>query len=204
MDIKQRVDNYFKKKSKFGIFSDFLFVAFIIALIFPQSRIEVIAFINKARVAVVNPSVKDTEKMVSLSTTDYNWELESIDGKTNNLSEYKRKVIFLNLWTTWCPPCVAEMPSIQELYDKYKDNDQIVFLMVSNEKPEKIKAFMEKRGFNFPVRITRYQSPKPFHTESIPTTFLVSKSGRIVVRETGAANWGGDKMEKIVNDLIAE
>lgn len=204
MDIKQRVDNYFKKKSKFGIFSDFLFAAFIIALIFPQSRVEVIAFINKARVAVVNPSVKDTENTVSLSTADYNWELESTGGKINNFSDYTGKVIFLNLWATWCPPCVAEMPSIQELYEKYKDNDQIVFIMVSNEKPEKVKAFMEKRGFSFPVRITRYQSPKPFYTESIPTTFLVSKSGKIVIRETGAANWGGDKMEKIVNDLIAE
>ena len=120
MDIKQRVDNYFKKKSKFGIFSDFLFVAFIIALIFPQSRVEVIAFINKARVAVVNPSVKDTENTVSLSTADYNWELESTSSKINNFSDYKGKVIFLNLWATWCPPCVAEMPSIQKLYDKYK------------------------------------------------------------------------------------
>ena len=204
MDIKQKIDNYFKKKSKFGIFSDFLFAAFIIALIFPQSRTEVIAFINKARVAVVNPSVKSADNMVSLSANDYNWEFESMSGKTHKLSDYQNKVIFLNLWATWCPPCIAEMPSIQELYNNYKDNDQIVFLIVSNEKPEKIRAFMKKRGFTFPVQITRYQMPKPFYTESIPTTFLVSKLGKIVVKETGAANWAGDKMQKIVNDLIAE
>lgn len=204
MDIKQRVDNYFKKKSKFGIFSDFLFFAFIIALIFPQSRIEVIAFINKARVAVVNPSVKDTKNRVTLSSGDYNWEFETVEGKKNNLANYKGKVIFLNLWATWCPPCVAEMPSIQELYDKYKNNDQVAFIIVSSEKPEKVKAFMKKRGFTFPVKITHYQMPKPFYTKSIPTTFLVSKSGKIVVKETGATNWAGEKMQKIVNDLIAE
>ena len=94
------------------------------------------------------------------------------------------------------------MPSIQELYDKYKDNEQIVFLIVSNEKTQKVNAFMQKRGFTFPVPITHYKMPEPFFTQSIPTTFLVSKSGKIVVKETGAANWGGEKMQKIVNELI--
>ena len=101
MDIKQKIGNYFKKKSKFGIFSDFLFAAFIIALIFPQSRVELIAFINKARVAVVNPSVKDTDNTVSLSTADYNWELESTGGEINNFSDYKGKVVLLDFWGFW-------------------------------------------------------------------------------------------------------
>ncbi|RLD84066.1 MAG: TlpA family protein disulfide reductase [Bacteroidetes bacterium] len=204
MDIKGKVNNYFKKKSKFSIFSDFLFIAFIIALLIPQSRVEVIAFVNKIRVAIINPSVENSENTVMLSDKDYNWQVESLDGEKNLLADYKGKVIFLNLWATWCPPCIAEMPSIQDLYDKYKDNEQMVFLIVSNEKVEKVSTFMKKRGFTFPVQITHYQLPKPFYTESIPTTFLVSKSGKIVVKETGAANWGGEKMQKIVDDLIAE
>ncbi|MEN8123231.1 MAG: TlpA disulfide reductase family protein [Bacteroidota bacterium] len=204
MDIKERVNNYFKKKSKFSIFSDFLFVAFIIALIIPQSRVEVVAFVNKIRVAIINPSVESSENSVKLTDEDYLWPVESLDGETKMLADFKGKVIFLNLWATWCPPCIAEMPSIQDLHEKYKDNDQIVFLIVSNEKKEKVSAFMKKRGFTFPVKITHYQLPKPFYTESIPTTFLVSKTGEIVIKETGAANWGGEKMQKIVNDLIAE
>ena len=204
MNIKEKVSNYFKKKSKFSIFSDFLFIAFIIALIIPQSRVEVIAFVNKIRVAIINPSVESSENIVMLSDDNYNWEVESLDGEKSLLADHKGKVIFLNLWATWCPPCIAEMPSIQDLYDKYKDNEQVVFLIVSNEKVEKVSAFMKKRGFTFPVQVTHYQLPKPFYTESIPTTFLVSKSGKIVVKETGAANWGGEKMQKIVDDLIAE
>lgn len=204
MNIKEKVNNYFKKKSKLSIFSDFLFVAFIIALIIPQSRMEIIAFVNKIRVAIVNPSVESSENIVILSEEDYNWQVESLNGEKNLLTDYRGKVIFLNLWATWCPPCIAEMPGIQDLYGKYKDNDQVVFLIVSNEKVEKVSAFMKKRGFTFPVKITRYQLPKPFYTESIPTTFLVSKSGKIVIKETGAANWGGEKMQKIVNELIAE
>ncbi len=204
MNIKEKATNYFKKKSKFSIFSDFLFVAFIISLLIPQSRTEVIAFVNKIRVAVINPSVESSENTVTISDNDYNWEFENLSGEKALLSDYKGKVIFLNLWATWCPPCIAEMPSIQELYDKYKDNEQIVFLIVSNEKTEKVSAFIQKRGFTFPVQITRYQLPKPFYTQSIPTTFLVSKSGKIVVKETGAANWGGEKMQKIVDELINE
>jgi len=187
MNIKEKVNNYFKKKSKFSIFSDFLFIAFIIALLVPQSRVEVITFVNKIRVAIINPSVESSENTVKLSNEDYQWQVESLDGEKSLLSDYKGKVIFLNLWATWCPPCIAEMPSIQDLYDNYKDNDQLVFLIVSNEKAEKVSAFMKKRGFTFPVQITHYQLPKPFYTESIPTSFLVSKSGEIVIKETGAA-----------------
>ncbi len=96
------------------------------------------------------------------------------------------------------------MPSIEKLYNIYKDNEQVVFIIVSNESEEKVKTFMKKRGFKFPVYVSKFKLPDVFATQSIPTTFLVSKSGKIVVKETGAANWHGNKMQKIVNDLIKE
>ena len=204
MDIKQKFNDYLKKKSKFSIATDILFVAFILALIFPASRIEVMAFINKIRVAVVQPSEKSDTELVQLNSNDFQWSFNDLDGAMHQLADYKGKVLFVNLWATWCPPCVAEMPSIQDLYNKFKDNDQIEFLIISSESPEKVKAFIQKRGFTFPVRITRQQLPDALYTKSIPTTFLISKQGKIIVKEIGAANWGGDKMEKIVNKLIAE
>ncbi len=204
MDIKQKFNNYLKKKSKFSIATDILFVAFIIALIFPSSRMEVMAFVNKIRVAIVQPSVKNDENTVQLTDEDFAWQFEEMNGTVHQLDDYKGKVLFINLWATWCPPCVAEMPSIQELYDKFKDEEQIEFLIISSENPEKVKAFIQKRDFTFPVKIARYKLPDALYTKSIPTTFLISKSGRIVVKEVGAANWGGDKMEKIVNKLIKE
>ncbi|MBN1252496.1 MAG: TlpA family protein disulfide reductase [Bacteroidales bacterium] len=204
MNIKEKVKNYYSKKSKFSIFSDIIFAAFIIALIIPQSRVEVIALINKARVLVLQPSVEDNDEIISLTDNDYNWSAKNINGETVELSELKGKVIFVNLWATWCPPCIAEMPSIEKLYNIYKDNDKIAFLIVSNEDEEKVKAFMEKRGFKFPVYVSNFKLPQVLSTESIPTTFLVSKSGKIVVKQVGATNWHGDKMQSIVNKLIAE
>jgi len=203
MNIKERLKKYYSKKSKFSIFSDIIFIAFITALLIPQSRVEVIAFINKARVLVMQPSV-EKENAEVLQFDDYNWSAKKIDGKEINLSDLKDKVIFLNLWATWCPPCIAEMPSIEKLYNIYKDNEQVVFLIVSNESEEKVKAFMQKRGFKFPVYVSQFKLPDVFSTESIPTTFLVSKSGKIVIRETGATNWHGNKMQDIVNELIKE
>ena len=85
-----------------------------------------------------------------------------------------------------------------------KKYDRTEVKVVFTDEPEKVKAFIKKRGFTFPVKIARYQLPDALYTRSIPTTFLISKSGKIMVKETGAANWGGDKMEEIVNDLISE
>ena len=204
MDIKQKFDNYLKKKSKFGIASDVIFIVFIILLIIPSTRIEVVATLQKIRVAIINPSANEEQNAVQLSDKDFAWAFSDLDGTQHQLSDYKGKVLFVNLWATWCPPCVAEMPSIQKLYDKFKANEQIEFLLVSSEDVSTVKAFIKKRGFTFPVKTTRYQLPDALFTKSIPTTYLISKDGKIIVREVGAANWGGDKMEKIVRDLIAE
>ena len=76
--------------------------------------------------------------------------------------------------------------------------------MISNESNEKIKAFVEKRGYTFPVYSSQRQSPAPFVTQSIPTTFVISKSGQILIRETGAYNWGGEKMVSIIEGLLEE
>jgi thiol-disulfide isomerase/thioredoxin len=204
MNLKERIKGYFSKKSKLSIASDIFFVLFIIALLIPQSRLEVMAFVNKIRVAVWNPSVNEKGTSTKLGSADYQLNLVDLQGNNHELSDAKGKVVFFNLWATWCPPCIAEMPAIQELYDKYKDNDQIAFFLVSNEDPQKVSEFIKKRGYSFPVYINNYRLPVAFETNSIPTTFVISKSGEIVINQVGAANWSGDKMLETINGLINE
>ena len=204
MNIKEKFSEYLTKKSKLGIASDVIFIVFIVLLIIPSTRIEVVAALQKIRVAIIQPSVEDEEKAIVLSQQDYAWMFSDLEGNQYRLGDFKGKVLFVNLWATWCPPCVAEMPSIQKLYDKFKDNQQIKFLIISSETKDKVEAFVTKRGFTFPVKTTPYQLPDALYTQSIPTTFLISKQGKIVVKEVGAANWGGDKMEKIVKKLLNE
>jgi peroxiredoxin len=96
------------------------------------------------------------------------------------------------------------MPGIQKLYDTFKDNDKVAFFLVSDEQPSKIKAFIDKKGYDFPVYTSLEQAPKAFYSNSIPTTYVLSKSAVIKIKEVGALNWGGEKSRKIIEDLIAE
>jgi len=202
--LKEKFKSYLKKKSTFGKISDLIFIALIIALFIPGSRLAIGGFVNRIKSYIIEPSIKEDGNETVLSANDYFWELEDISGDKVNLQNYKGKVIFLNLWATWCPPCVGEMPGIQQLYDKFKNNENIVFLLVSTEDSKKVKTFINKREYTFPVYTTEYQSPKVFFSQSIPTTFLISKTGKIKIKETGALNWGGSKMENIIKDLLQE
>lgn len=198
--MKERIKKYWKTKSFLSKAGDAFFLIFVIAMLFPQGRLAIGGAINRVKAFVVDPSIKDDGKLIP--ENDFNWSLQEIDGSKINLSQSKSKVIFINLWATWCPPCVGEMPEIQALYDRFKDNKNIDFYLITNDKISKIKSFIEKRGYTFPVYHSLSDTPISFRTRSIPTTFVISKSGKIVIQKTGAANWGGNKMIKIVDELI--
>ena len=85
---------------------------------------------------------------------DYDWQIVSLNGETVDLNDLKGKVLFINFWATWCPPCVAEMPNIHSLYKKYKkvESDSIVFLMISvDDDWQKVKDFISRKEYTFPV-----------------------------------------------------
>ena len=116
------------KKSK--IYNAIFFLAIALILI-PQTRQPIQVFINKGVALIVKPSVikADERKVIS----NYNWRLKDVSHTTFDFNSAKGKVIVINFWATWCPPCIAEMPSMELLYQNYKDNEDVVFLFVSNE-----------------------------------------------------------------------
>jgi thiol-disulfide isomerase/thioredoxin len=204
MTVKAGFKNYFSKKSKFSIASDIVFLAFLIALIIPQSRMGLIVAVNKIRVAIWNPSLNDRANSKKVKETDFQMLFETLDGKTIDFNQARGKVVFINFWASWCPSCVAEMSSIQELYDKYKDNEGVEFYMVSNEDAQKVSKFMKEKSYTFPVYINHYRLTDAFRTKSIPATFLVSKSGQMVISQVGAAHWSGNKMQETIDALLLE
>jgi len=199
--LKEKFQDYLKKKSVWGKISDVIFIVFIVAMFIPNSRIAIGGFVNRIKSMIVEPDVQ-TENLQTVNFSSINWQLTDLNGSTVNFNDFEGKVVFLNFWATWCPPCVGEMPQIQQLYNKFKNNSEIVFLLVSNEELSKIKPFVDNKEYTFPVYSSKYKSPDIFASQSIPTTFVISKKGKIVVKESGAKNWGGDKMEQIINDLI--
>lgn len=191
-----------KEKSLWNKFSDLFLVVIIIAMLFPQGRMAIGGFINRLKASVYNPTHITKENQIQIKNLD--WPLINTKGESINLNDYKGKVLFINLWATWCPPCVGEMPEIQDLHQHFANEDQIEFLMISNEEFSKINPFMEQRDYSFPVYSSQSKAPPEFNSTSIPTTFLVSKTGEIVIRETGAANWNSQKMIDLINGMIKE
>ena len=119
-------------------------------------------------------------------------QLIDANNEPLDFSDFEGKVVFVNNWASWCPPCIVEMPSIEELKSKLKDED-VVFVMVSFDQ-EKAKAteFIKRKGFDFDVY---FPGPDyPFMTSSIPATFILDKDGKTVSEQVGMADYSGDEI----------
>jgi thiol-disulfide isomerase/thioredoxin len=176
-----------------------IFVALIATLYFTGLHTEVAAFAQRAVLAtgLITPEtmIADEDK----GAIDYSFKLKSIAGEVVELSAFKDKVIFINLWATWCPPCRAEMPSIQALYDKMKDKEEVVFIMLSTDQSEaKVKRFINKKKFDFPVYLAASTVPDVLRSPSIPTTFVIAKNGQIVSKKVGMAKYDTDSFENFL------
>lgn len=140
-----------------------------------------------------------------MKTADYNWSVKDLNGKTVPLKDYKGKVVFLNIWATWCPPCKVEMPSLQKLYDKMKNRKDVVFLTMSSEDTKTVKEFIEKNKYTFPVYILdESKIPEVFQTDSIPATFLITPEGKVAFSDTGCAKWDDVTVVDFINKLAGK
>lgn len=119
---------------------------------------------------------------------DYSWVLHDLKDEPVPFEKYQGRAVFLNLWATWCPPCVAELPSIANLAGNPRLKD-VAFLCVStDESAEVVRSFM--KGKNWPMTVLRATDlPQEFMTDGIPATFLIAPDGRVVTAEVGAAQW---------------
>jgi thiol-disulfide isomerase/thioredoxin len=189
-------EKYSRKKRWWTIVLDFVFAALLVAMLFPAMRKPLSAFL--IRQTLFSPS--ELEKVVYLSEADWGMTFESkVEKEIITLSEFKGKPVFLNFWATWCPPCIAEMPSIQELYDQYKGD--VAFVLVSNESLDVVQTFFEKHGYSFPVYSLHSGVPPIFETSTIPSTYLIGPGGRLLISKTGAAKWNSGKMKSLLDDL---
>ena len=137
--------------------------------------------------------------------TDNGITFQDGNGKIVALNDLKGKVVFINFWATWCPPCIEEMPSINELKTKFAGNEDIVFLMVDVDgKYKKAQTFMNKRKFNLPVYVPHSEIPKEFLGGAIPTTAILDKKGDIAIRLEGGRDYSAPEMRRGLQQLIAE
>ena len=131
---------------------------------------------------------------------DYDWSVLTLDGAEVTFSRSKGKPVFLNFWATSCPHCVAEMKSIQNLYDSL-EGERLVFMIVSQEDGGTVRRFIEKTGFTFPVYVCNEGLPKLLRASGVPTTFISDRTGTIVVKHTGSARWDHDSCLTFIRAL---
>ena len=192
--------NYLKKKKPLSIFFDVLFVILIALLIIPGTRTTVGAFF--IRMTSFPPSTIEKNEQLSLGNNANNWTLYDLQGNVVKFSELNKKPVFVNIWATWCPPCIAEIPGIEEIYHEYKK--EVNFIMVTNEDPGTVKQFLEKRNYeDLPVYFAS-GTPVEFSSNSIPATFVVSRDGKIAVNKKGAARWNTGTTKNLLDELIKE
>lgn len=131
---------------------------------------------------------------------DFDFKARSLDGKVLNMDSLRNKVVFLNLWATWCGPCRSEMSTIQSLYSNINNQD-IVFIILSIDRKNqenKVREYIAKNKFTFPVYILEGQPSEQLSVPSIPTTFIVSKAGVVIRKEVGMTNFDTEKFKKFL------
>jgi thiol-disulfide isomerase/thioredoxin len=198
--LKERFEKWKTTRSLWQKFGDVFFWLMLILLILPGPRKVITTTVNRVALLVKTPGLYSADKQIEVEEQDYQWVLRNADGEAVYLDAYKGKVVFLNFWATWCPPCVAELPEIEKAYEKH--GDQVVFLLVSGEDPEKVLSFQEKYGYDLPVYFPATAVPEIFESPSIPTTFIISPEGKIVSKKKGAVNWDSRATERIFTGLL--
>ncbi|MEE9349654.1 MAG: TlpA disulfide reductase family protein [Flavobacteriaceae bacterium] len=186
------------------MWSNILFFGFIIFLFTPygaSTKAKLIQGVTYVKTLIFAPSADEVINRKVISSLDLS--LKGISYANDvNLASQKGKVIFINYWATWCPPCRAEMPSIQSLFNDYKD--KVSFIFITSDDKSKVDKYYSENKYKLPTYNMLSNPASEINTRSLPTTFIIDKQGRLALKETGASNWNSGKVRKMLDDLINE
>lgn len=147
------------------------------------------------------PAIGQADLPSSEPASVYISTLRDLEGKEVSMSE--DKLIFVNIWATWCGPCNVEMPGIQKLYDKYKDHQKVAFYIISDEDAETVNPFIARKGYALPFYQIAGQYPAALDGNAIPRTYIIYK-GEILAQETGASQWDRPEVIDLIEKKLTE
>lgn len=180
---------------------------FIVLLVSPDAKAWLMRQIISTGLMNSKIEEKETEPAVEstpLSSTE-NFSVRNDKGEIINTSDLKGKVVFINFWASWCPPCRAEFPSIQTFYDRFKSNKDLVFLTVNLDEQTALgKMYLEKEQFTVPFLVAEGLIPISFFNGSLPTTVVLDKSGKIRMHHAGMADYSKESFYQEINQLLNE
>lgn len=132
---------------------------------------------------------------------DFQYEFTTLDGNTLNLSTIQGRVILINLWATWCPPCRAELPDLEGLFET-KEGAEIFWIMASlDQDREKAAAFFEDKNYPWEVYFPTGPLPSFLESSAIPTTVVIDSQGKVVVKKEGMAQYNTQEFREFLANL---
>lgn len=196
------------KKMKKHIIEYGLFGLIVLGIYFSGLHTEIIGFAQRGLLATgaMNPDVEHIDEAretieAPVTKADFGIKLVNSKGEKVSMEQYRGKTIFINFWATWCPPCVAEMPGINDMYNDI-DKDKIEVLMVSfDRKFEKAIQYKNNNAFDFEVYAPTAAIPKMYDSQSIPTTFIIDSKGNLVFVHKGMADYNRADFKEFLKSL---
>jgi len=158
----------------------------------------------------ISASAKEALKTLGLTVFDEPTQipyfgLKTPSGASLTTTDFTGKLVMLNFWATWCPPCREEMPSMQTLYDKYKDKGFSIFAISVKEDLNTVNSFLKKTPYTFPIALDPDGAiSDQFVGRGIPTTYFMDKKGRIVAGVVGGTKWDTPEVFKAIETLLAQ
>jgi thiol-disulfide isomerase/thioredoxin len=200
MDKKAIINDIKKWLTRKNLVNGLFYMVLLLLLVNPSAKAMVIQGLMK--LGLFQPRVSSNAKPLTTSA-DVNFIDEK--GKSVSLPSLKGKVVFINFWATWCPPCIAELPAINELHKQLTGNKNIVFLLVdADNNLKKSLPFMASHHFNLPVYMTSASVPGEMMGNSIPSTVVLNKQGQIIFHHEGAADYTNQKFAAYLKKLSEE
>jgi peroxiredoxin len=142
--------------------------------------------------------------MLHLGTQDIpDFEVVNPKGEVMKLSDLKGKIVFLNFWATWCPPCQMEMPSMERLYEQFKDTDLAILAVSVGENTETVNNFLSQTPYSFPIALNPDGKLAVLYAaRGIPTSYILNRDGKILAAKIGAQEWDTQKIIDVFTELL--
>ena len=149
-------------------------------------------------------STGTTTKQIQVGFPAPNFTFPDLNGQQVSLSDHRGKVVLVNIWATWCPPCRQEMPSMQKLYERFEgENFEILAVSIDSTGREAVGPFMRTMNLTFPALLDSRENIRPLYgVTGVPESFIIDKEGIVVEKIIGPIDWATPKVFLFFQDLI--
>ena len=155
----------------------------------------------------ISNSMRDSRGPIAAGEKAAAFKLIDLGGDSVSMADLRGKVVFLNIWATWCAPCREEMPSMEKLYQRLHENKGFVMLAVSQDTSsrDEVMAYVKKHGYHFDVLLDPKNAvAEAYKVSGVPETFIIDREGRIVAHHSGAFDWSQPAISDTLEELLKD